>query len=414
MAVKKDKKISHDKIRAYALKNAVEHEGKARLGSVMSSLFSEGLKKEDAKDMAVKVDMIINEVNSLGIEVQKIQLDEAEKLLKHRKVKKEGELPELPNVDKKKGVIMRFAPAPSGPLHIGHMVSNVISSLYVKKYSGKFYIRIEDTNPESIYPGAYKDFKEDCDWLFGNVKEYIIQSDRMKLYYDYAEKLIHKEAAYVCTCDSEAFKNLLLKKKKCPCRELGVKEQIERWNKMLDKGKNGFKPGEAVLRFKAGLEHKNPAMRDFPLARINTTKHPRQGDKYRVWPLMNLAVSVDDMEYGMTHVIRGKDHKDNSERQKMVYKVLGKEKEFPWTFFMGKIKFSDLDLSKRKIKAAIEKGEYEGYEDARLPTLVSLRKRGYTPETFWRFAAHRGLTSVDKVISQKDFFEDLDKFKEEN
>ena len=64
---------------------------------------------------------------------------------------------------------------------------------------------------------------------------------------------------------------------------------MERWKKMLDK--NGFKEGEAVLRFKSSMKNKNPALRDFPLARINLTKHAKQGNKYRVWPLMNLAVT---------------------------------------------------------------------------------------------------------------------------
>src|SRR4030042_256112 len=91
--------------------------------------------------------------------------------------------------------------------------------------------------------------------------------------------------------------------------------------KMLDK--YGFREGQAVLRFKSDMKHKNPAMRDFPLARIVLTEHPRQKNKYRVWPLMNLAVTVDDIEMKMTHIIRGKDHLDNAKRQEMIYKVLG-------------------------------------------------------------------------------------------
>jgi len=97
----------------------------------------------------------------------------------------------------------------------------------------------------------------------------------------------------------------------------------------------------------------------------------------------------------------------------MIYRVLGKEKEYPWTFFMGRIKFTDIVLSKRKIKAAIEAGEYEGTEDARLPTIASLRKRGYKPSAFAKLATMRGLTEVDKVMSQKDLFEVIDRFNQE-
>jgi len=156
------------------------------------------------------------------------------------------------------------------------------------------------------------------------------------------------------------------------------------------------------------MQNPNPAMRDFPLARINLSKHPIQKNKYRVWPLMNLVVAVDDMELGMTHIIRGKDHRDNAKRQKMIFDTL--HKKFPWTYFMGRIKFRDLILSKRKITAAVKKGEYEGFEDERLPTISSLRKRGYSPEAFAKFAEQRGLTEVDKVMDSAEFFRIIDNF----
>ncbi|MEK6895075.1 MAG: glutamate--tRNA ligase family protein, partial [Nanoarchaeota archaeon] len=159
------------------------------------------------------------------------------------------------------------------------------------------------------------------------------------------------------------------------------------------------------------MANKNPAMRDFPLARIDLHSHPLQNKKYRIWPLMNLAVAVDDMELGMTHIIRGKDHRDNSERQKMIYEVFGKK--YPWTFFIGRLKFTDLTLSKRAITAKIKSGEYENEEDDKLPTLASLRKRGYKPEAFKKFIEQRGLSEVDKVISSKDLFDVIDRLNKE-
>lgn len=405
-------KISEDIILAYALKNAVEHEGKCVSGSIISALFAEGLKRENIKEIMPKVNEIVKKVNSMKPEQQKEEYEDLEKNVSHREVRQEGELPELPNAIPGK-VIMRFRPAPSGPLHIGHMISNMISSLFVKKYGGKFYIIIDDTDPKTTITEAYKNHKQDCDWLFGNVTEYINSSDNMKNYYDYIEKMIKKDSAYVCTCSQESFKKSAEDKEECPCRNIDPKENEARWKKMLDK--KGYMSGEAVLRFKTpeqGMKHPNPAMRDFPLARISLDKHPKQGSKYRVWPLMNLVVAVDDMEYGMTHIIRGKDHRDNAERQRMIFNIF--HKKFPWTFFMGRIKFNDLVLSKRKIKAAISEGEFEGWDDPRLPTISSLRKRGYKPEAFAKMAIQRGLTEVDKVMSQKDFFNVLDRFNSEN
>ena len=393
------------KTRAYALKNAAAHDGKAMMAPVISSLFNEGLKKSEVGKYSKKISEIIFEVNSLSAEEQEKEFKKLESKISERKTR-EG-LEELP--DAKKGVVMRFAPSPSGPLHIGHALIFSLNYLYVKKYGGKFYVRIEDTNPENIYPKAYKMIEEESKWLSDGKSEIVIQSDRMELYYNYAEKLINKKAVYVCTCSVENFKKFVEEEKDCPCRKLSVKENLERWKKMLDK--YGFNEGDAVLRFKSSMKHKNPAMRDFPLARINLTKHPRQGDKYRVWPLMNLAVTVDDIEMKMTHIIRGKDHRDNAERQKMIYEVLNKK--FPWTAFLGRINFKDMDLSTTQMRKDIEAKKYKGWDDKRLPTLASLRKQGYKQNAFWKLAEQIGLAENDKVMKREEYFQLLDNFSRE-
>ena len=392
------------KIRAYTLKNAIHYGGSANSGAVISALFNEGLEKKDMKEVIPKIQKMIKKISKLSLDEQKKEFETLEKEVSERE-SRDG-LPELPNA--KKGVIMRFRPSPSGVLHVGHVISNIPSSLYVKKYGGKFLVIVDDTNPKTVVPEAYEWIKRDCDWIFGNVTKYIDSSDRIKTYYKYSKKLIEKNSAYVCTCSGDEFRKFVNEKKNCPCRKKSVKENLKDWEKMLDK--KGFEEGGAVLRFKSSMKNPNPAYRDFPLARITLTPHPKQGKKYRVWPLMNLVVAVDDIEFSMTHVIRGKDHKDNAERQKMIYKALNLEKKFPWTAFIGRIKFTDLNLSKRKIKEAIERGRYSGYDDERLPTLISLKKRGYKPIAFERFAEQRGLTEVDKVISSKDFFQTLNKF----
>ena len=389
--------------RAYALKNAIAYEGHARIGAVISALFNEGLKKSDVSKYSKKINEIIIEVNSMEKDLQEKEFEKLKEIISERS-SREG-LPELPNAKRGK-VIMRFAPSPSGPFHIGHALTASLSFLFVKEYGGKLYVRIEDTNPENIYAPAYKMIQDESRWLFENIGEVIIQSDRMELYYSYVEKLIKKHAAYVCTCSSEKFKELVDKKKPCPCRVLTMKENEGRWKKMLDS--KGFDQGEAVLRFKSDIKDKNPAMRDFPLARINLEKHPRQGKKYRVWPLMNLAVTVDDIELGMTHIIRAKDHRDNAERQKKLYKVLGEK--FPWTGFLGRIKFKDMELSATKMRKEIEEKKYSGWGDKRLPTIASLKKQGYRPEAFWKFAERIGISENDKVLDKKEFFTLLDSF----
>ncbi len=220
------------------------------------------------------------------------------------------------------------------------------------------------------------------------------------MYYKSAEKLITLKKAYVCTCSADDFREFVKNKKSCPCRKLKSKDNFLRWKNMLDK--KGYVPGEAVLRFKSSMSHKNPAMRDFPLARVNTFPHARTKNKYRIWPLMNLAVAVDDMDLGMTHIIRAKDHRDNAQRQKMIYNALGKK--FPWTGFLGRYHFRDLKLSTSFFRSEIQNGIYSGWDDPKLPTIASLKKQGYKPGAFYKFAERVGLSENDKVIDKKEYF----------
>jgi len=393
------------KVKAYALKNAIAYGGKAQLGSIISGLFNEGLKKNEVSKYIKDISKILKQVNSLSLKEQEKEFKKLKKFVHEREVR-EG-LRELSNV-KKSGVIMRFAPSASGPWHIGHAITVCLSALYVKKYGGTLHIRIEDTNPENIYNPAYKMIKDEAKWLLKGIGKIVIQSERMNLYYKYAENLIKKSSAYVCKCPADNFREHVKKKENCPCRKAGAKKNLQEWKKMLDK--KGYAEGKAVLRFKSNMKDKNPAMRDFPLARINKTPHPLQKNKYRVWPLMNLAVATDDIELKMTHIIRGKDHRDNALRQKMIYKALGKLKSYPEVFFHGRIKFKDLVLSTTQIREAIKKGKYKGWDDKRLPTIASLKKQGYKPEAFWKFAEQVGLSESDKVIDREEYFKLLNAF----
>jgi len=398
------------KMLAYALKNAVEHEGKCQAGNVLSSLFHEGLEREKVKEVMPKINECVKKVNSMYLEKQKQELEDLNELISHRH-ERQG-MPELEDVPKT-GVIMRFSPSSSASaFHIGHILTGMPTCLYIKKYGGKFYLRIEDTNPEKTVPECYKEFPKEAGWIFGNVTEWYVQSDRMQKYYDFAEKLINKGLAFVCTCkkqeddDEETETETYKVREPCKCRDNSIKDNQEKWKKMLDK--NGFKEGEAVLRFKTSLELNNPSLIDFPLARINLHSHPRQGTKYRVWPLMNLCVTYDDMEQKCTHIIRAKEHADNAKKQGMVFEALGVK--LPKTYFLGRYKFNDLEISKTKITERIKKGEFSGWDDIRLPLARNFKRRGYQPQAFEKLVEQRGLSKVDKVMDKKDLYDVLDNF----
>ncbi len=394
-------------IEKYALQNAVKFNGKANPAAVIGKILGESPElKRDIKNITKQLNQIVKEVNKLGIEKQIARLNKIapELMEKRKRIKKYG-LPLLKNAKK---VIMRFEPSPSGPLHIGHAYVLGLNSEYCKRYKGKLILRIGDTNPENIYEPAYKMIEEDARWLTkNNISKAIVQSDRMDVYYRYAEKLLKMGKAYVCTCDAEEFKDLILDKKECDCRALSADENMKRWKRMLSE----YKEREAVVRIKTGVDLKNPALRDWPALRINLTPHPKQGRKYRVWPLMNFSVAVDDIELKITHAIRAKDHMDNALKQEFIYRFL--KKPIPQTIFVGRINFEDMKVSASYTREAIERGKFLGWDDIRLPFLEALRRRGYEPDAFIRYAIETGVTAHDKSVSREEFFKNINAYNRE-
>lgn len=396
-----------NKILRLALENAIRYNGKASIGSTIGKLLSEepGLKKKIAI-ISKEVKDAVEKVNNMKTEEQ---LKEFERFgIKLKKEKKERVM-KLPCLKKfKKPVVLRFEPSPSGPLHIGHAYVLGLNSEYAKTYNGKLILRIADTNPRNINAEAYQLIPEDAQWLTGNnLHEVIVQSDRMELYYDYALKFLGTGHAYICTCPAAVFQALAKKMEECPCRSNPIETNIKRWHSMF----TTFQQGEAVMRLKTDMKHKNPAMRDFPLMRINEDEHPRKGRKYRVWPLMNFAVMVDDHDSSITHILRAKDHTDNAKRQEMMYKYFGWF--IPETIFVGRINFKGLDISCTKTRKKIDDGLFWGWDDIRIPFLPALRRRGYQPEALVKYAKSVGVTLNDKTVAEKDFFKTIEHFNRE-
>jgi len=393
----------------YALQNAVKFNGKANPSAVIGKILAENPDlKSKINEIYKETASVIKEVNSWPVKKQKEKLNSLapELLEEEKKTKtKTRTLQEWRNTENLK---TRFEPSPSGALHIGHAYVLALNYLYCKKYNGKLILRISDTNPENIYSEAYDLIKKDAEWLtnFGIDKMYI-QSDRINLYYIYMKKLLQMNKAYICTCNVEEFRKMLGKSQACPCRDLSEDEQLKRWNLMFTK----YRQGEAVARLKTDINNKNPAMRDFPLFRIVEEPHARQEKKFRVWPLMNMAVAVDDMEMGITHVIRAKDHTDNAKRQKMIFDIF--ERTAPDSQFVGRINFKDLVVSATQISLGIKEGKYSGWDDISLPSLAALKRRGYTNESFLKYAEDVGVTLTDKTIYKEDFFTALNHFNKE-
>lgn len=406
-----DKLNFDDFVFKQALENAVKFNGKANPKSLIGKcmpLFPE--MKQNMGEYMQKLNIIVEKVNSIKIEKQKEEILKInpnffEEIKEKKEPKKTDGLPELENTDKP--VVVRFEPAPSGHLHIGHLFPLVANYAIKEKYNGKFILRIADTNPDNIDISNYEKVIEDVKWITNdNIDEIIYQSDRLDIYYKYLRILVELGKAYICKCNSETFKAYTDAKEMCPCN---TEMDIETQKRKLEKYFNGrYKAGEAVIRFKADHTHKNPAMRSFSLARINKNKHARVGTKYIVWPTMHLVVAIDDALNGVTHVIRGKDLEINMERQKLIHKILNLKS--PEYFHMGRMKFEDLELSKTHLSELIANKTYTGWDDPRVPSILSYRKRGYKAEAFKKFILQLGISKRDSKITSQEYHKGLDFF----
>ena len=381
----------------HALLNAAKHKGSANPGAVMGSIMSnEPELRSRAKEIGPMSGKIVAKVNALSVEEQASEMERLGIEVESKKPKaKETGLQELPGTHE--NIVLRFAPNPSGPLHIGHSRAAVPNAEYVKRHNGKLILRIEDTDPKRVYEPAYEMIPEDLEWLGVKADEIVYQSDRFEIYYDIARQLIEKGAAYMCTCDGATFKELKDSCKPCPCRDNTVEENLELWERF-----DTMEAGEAVLRVKTDINHKNPAIRDWVAMRLEDAEHPRLGTKYRIYPMMNFSVAVDDHLMGMTHVLRGKDHLANSEKQKYLYDHMGWD--VPEYIHYGRLKMEDIALSTSKAKEGIENGTYSGWDDPRLGTLRAIARRGIQARTIYDLIIEIGVKMADSAISWKKIY----------
>jgi glutamyl-tRNA synthetase len=390
-----------------ALLNALQHGGKAQAGALVGRIIGERQElKTKAKELSGLIGKVVGEVNSLSVDEQKRRVEEKwpEALKKEKAEEEEKRLPTLPNADSYKQVVTRFSPNPDCVLHLGSARAIILSHEYARLYKGKFILRFEDTDPKVKKPVLefYDRIREDLDWLGCKADEEYIQSDRLPIYYEYAERLLREGNAYVCTCPPEKFRKKSLAKEPCDCRNGSAEENLERWRRMLD---GGYGEGEAVVRVKTDVAHPNPAVRDWPALRIiDPVKypHPRVGSKYRVWPLYNIAAGVDDHLLGITHIIRGKEHLTNQVRQEYMYRYLGWK--YPETIHYGRLKITGTFLSKSKIVQGIREGAYTGWDDPRLATFAALRKRGITPDAVKKMIVDVGPKTADVTLSWENLY----------
>ncbi len=401
-----EEKETRELIKKIVLLNALRYGGKATQKPVLGKLLGEHPQfRRRIKEIAPIISETVQEINALPIEKQKkIVAEKWPEALTEEKTEEKKQLPPLPNAEKYDKVVTRFSPNPDFVLHLGSARAIILSYDYAKMYKGLFYLRFEDTDSKTKKPKLefYDTIRNDLKWLGCNWDAEFIQSDRLQIYYEYAEKILKSGNAYVCTCRREDFQEKVKASQSCPCRKLKTDENLLRWNRMLD---GTYSEGEAVVRIKTALNHPNPAVRDWPALRIIDTEkypHPRVGSKYRVWPLYNFSTGVDDHLMGITHIIRGKEHLTNQARQEYMYLHFGWQ--YPDTIHYGRLKITGASLSKSEIVKGLRSGLFKHWDDPRLATLAALRKRGIKPEAIHSLMLDVGPKPQDVVLSWKNLY----------
>ncbi len=384
-------------VRSYALLDGLKHDGQAQVKSVMSKLLGDHPElRARAREIGPIAARIVKKIGTLSMAEQHEELE----ILSPEMVPVEdvgsepekSELPPLPNAIQGK-MVMRFAPGPSGPLHLGHSRAVILNDEYRKRYEGCFILRLEDTNPGAVDLAAYDRIREDLDWLGVDVDREVIQSDRLDIYYSWAGKVLEGGHGFVCTCPAEEWRKLKNDQQPCPHRNEPPESHLERWERMRA---GAYGEGEASVVVKTALDHPNPAVRDFVALRISDIEHPLRPDE-RVWPLMNFSVAVDDHELGLTHVLRGKDHLNNTLRQEYLFNYFKWPK--PHYTHYGFVRIPEVILKTSTIKMGIAEGTYLGWDDIRLGTLKTLRRRGYQPEALRKFWIEASIHEVEFTLS---------------
>lgn len=383
-------------LKRYVLDNSIRYNGIPNLESVLGKVIIENPDcKQDIAGLRKALEKIVKEITQMKIETQK---DELERLGGPIKKAYEEEKEMIPLLKVKHDFVVRFAPNPNGPLHLGNARQAVVNWLYRDIYKGKYLLRYDDTDPKNKVPikEAYDWIMEDLEWLKVKPDEVYYASKRLNTYYDYFKKLIAMEKAYVCTCPQEEFKKLRENGKACPCRDMNLSTHQKRFEKMLN---HSFKEGEAVGRIKTDLKDKNISVRDWPAFRIvDNPRHPLVKGKH-VWPLLDFASAIDDHLMGVTHIIRGVDLQLSRNKQLYVYGYF--RWKYPIIKLQGKFSVADTELSKSKMKEGIENGTYTGYDDVRLATIRSLKRRGYYPEAIIDMIKEIGPKIRDVTISKE-------------
>lgn len=393
------------RLRRVVLENAVEHDGAARTGPVVARLLAtDPSLRPRAAELRDVVTVLVAEVR--GVPVGELAdrlatLGGPEPTQRAAPSESTPTLPDLPGAVPGK-VVLRMAPFPSGGLHIGSGRMVFVNDQYRKRYEGKLLLVFDDTvgsEEKRAEPEFFDLILGDLELAGVRPDRVLYKSDRIPFHYPWARRVIEKDGAYVCRCPAEQLREQRAQGRACPERNQSSAETLDEWEKMLA---GGYAPGEAVLRLRTDLADPDPAFRDRVLFRISDFDHPRVGHKYTVWPLLEFSWAVNDVELGITHVLRGKDLVVEDRMEQAVWSLLGVTG--PPFLHWGILRVREAKVSKSKSYREVKSGEYDGWADPRTWSFRSLDRRGITMEALREFTLSFGLSLTDIEVPAETLY----------
>lgn len=302
----------------------------------------------------------------------------------------------------------RFPPEPNGYLHIGHAKSICLNFGLALDYQGACHLRFDDTNPEKEDVEYVESIIDTVrwlgfDWRFRDEENLYYASDYFGYMYEFAQALVQAGHAYVDEQSPDEIRaargTLTEKGTNSPWRDRPAAESAA----LLEAMRAGQHPdGSMVLRAKIDMASPNINLRDPILYRIRHTPHHRTGSQWCIYPMYTFAHPVEDALEGITHSFCTLEFEDQRPFYDWVLERLAEQgklaRPLPHQYEFARLNLSYIVTSKRKLRELVVGGHVSGWDDPRMPTLVGLRRRGYTPESLRLFCERQGVSKSDSRI----------------
>ncbi|TYH20594.1 hypothetical protein ES288_A05G442600v1 [Gossypium darwinii] len=282
-------------------------------------------------------------------------------------------------------VRLRFAPEPSGYLHIGHSKAALLNQYFAQRYQGEVILRFDDTNPTKESNEFVENLIKDVETLGIKYQMITYTSDYFPKLMDMAEKLIKEGKAYVDDTPREQMQKERMDGIESKCRSNSVEENLKLWKEMIAGSERGL---QCCLRGKLDMQDPNKSLRDPVYYRCNPVPHHRIGAKYKLYPTYDFACPFVDAEEGITHALRSSEYHDRNAQYYRIQEDMGMRKVHIYEF--SRLNMVYTLLSKRKLLWFVQMGKVDGWDDPRFPTVQGIVRRGLKIEALIQFILEQG------------------------